>query len=99
VAVKLGVSKAGRVCYSDEQLGLFRVFVVEEKCTVHMVIALTGIRRGGVTDLCKKLDIHFHLKQGERNAGGTLGRIQRARKLTLLKQKYAKQIGELFPQK
>ncbi len=80
--------------YSNEQRELFRLLVVEEKCTVGMIHQLTGIPIGTISNLCGKLDIELTHKQG--SMGGKLGAIQRARNLARIKEKHAERLKELF---
>ncbi len=86
--------------YSDEQRELFRILVEDEKCTVNMIRDLLGIPQGSIPGLTRQAGIKFSFPRG--TAGWVKSKtmkIQRARKLNILRSKYAKQIAELFPQK
>lgn len=86
--------------YSPEQRELFRILVAEEKCTVQMIRDLLGIPQGSVSSLVRSVGAEFSEPKGINGWGkNKTVKIQRARKLNILRSKYAKQIAELFPKK
>ena len=83
--------------YNDEQLELFRTLVEEEKCTTEMINDLTGIPIGSLSYLCKGLGIH--VEKGVTGGRGGIHNIIRARKVSILKNKYGEHLTRLFGKK
>ena len=84
--------------YGLEQMELLRILLEEEKCTVDMIHSLTGIPTGSLSMIRKELNLSSSDSPGF-FGGGQINAIRRARRVSVLREKYAQQISILFPKK
>ncbi len=82
------------MAYTKEQMALIKILVDTEKCTVSQIAAITGIPFGSVGMLASRAGATF---VGPRKPGKShLARIKEARKIVVLKEKYATVLTEHF---
>ena len=81
--------------YSAEQKELFRRLIDEERCTSLDIVILTGIPKGSIEGLCKKVGTKRKPMPADRS--GNLVRIHRARNLALLRIRYGEPLAKHFP--
>jgi|SRR3989338_1430087 len=80
--------------YNYDQVELFRILREREQCTADMIHRITGIPAGSLGILQKDAGISSGQVQSENS--NRLVAINRARKVSLLKEKYKNEIGRLF---
>ncbi len=76
--------------YTDQQLELVKILIVEERVTARILSDLTGIPFGYTTQLSRSLDVPFVRVQGQQL--GKFGQVIRAREIARLKRKYAAEL-------
>jgi len=80
--------------YGYEQMELLRLLIEKEKCTTDMVRSLTGVPPATLATMRERLNVDSPITKG--SFGGQVGAVNRARKLPMLREKYADEISRLF---
>jgi len=85
--------------YNEKQIEFIRKLVQVEHCGRDMIYNLTGIPVGTVISLSKRLGVQISREPSGGGGNYNLHAIRRARKLAILRDKYAAELAALFPPK
>ncbi len=83
--------------YSGEQLDLVRILIEKEEATTPEIHQLTGIPTGSIGYIVKRLGIELLRGVPNFHPRSRMARILFARKIAVLKSRYASQLASLFP--